>query len=83
MAGRHGDALEGALHINWTGPTKAIARKPDGTRWCFRCRRRVEFEYTLTTTIEPSYYQPHPTITCTQCRNIDADLFPGRERHWD
>lgn len=68
------------VHIHWTGPTEVIRREPDGTRWCFRCRARTEFEYTLTADVEPSYYDPTPAISCVSAHHVNGDLFPGRER---
>ena len=64
-------------------PMKEIARKPDGERWCFRCRRRTQFEYVVTAPVEPSYYGPEPSIRCTQCDHADTDLGFGRYREWE
>ena len=72
------------VNVNWTGPTKVIHRESEGVKWCFRCRKRVEFEYTLTAEILPSYYDPNPSIHCVPKGHWNGDLFPdGREREWD
>lgn len=71
------------VHISWTGPTKVIHREALDTRWCFVCRKRVEFEFTLTATVEPSYYDPNPAIHCVPGHHWNGDVFPGRSREWD
>jgi hypothetical protein len=65
-----------------TTPMREIHRETVGVRWCFVCRKRREFVYVVTATIEPSYYDPNPAIECTVCGRIDGDLFPGRSREW-
>ena len=65
------------------GPATAdIHRESDGTRWCFVCRAPTEFEYVVTATVEPSYYDPTSSIQCPH-GHIDGDLFPGRTRELD
>lgn len=54
-----------------------------GERWCFRCRKRREFFYRVSAPIEPSYYDPNPSIRCDTWGHIDGDLFPGRSREWE
>lgn len=71
------------LHISWTGPTEVIHRESEGVKWCFQCRKRVEFEYTVTREIEPSYYDPNPSIHCVPAGHWNGDLFPGYTREWD
>ena len=61
---------------------RETVRDPDGERWCFRCRARRGFFYVVMTTVEPSYYDPSPSIRCGTCGGTDADLFPGRNREW-
>lgn len=54
-----------------------------GERWCFRCRKRVEFVAILMVPTELSYYGPHWKIKCTNCGALDGDIFPGFEREWE
>lgn len=61
---------------------EVIARRSEGEKWCFVCRKRREFEYVIFAPIGPSYYGPTHQITCTHCGVIDSDLFPGYEREW-
>lgn len=69
------------IHILHT-PMEEIARRSEGERWCFVCRKRREFEHVITATIEPSYYGPNHRIECTVCKTTDGDCFPGSEREW-
>ena len=74
---------EVAIHINRPGPMKTIVEKPDGeSRWCFRCRKKTTFRFLVRGTVEPSYYEPTPSIQC-EAGHSDGDLFPGRIREWD
>ena len=58
-------------------PTHVIDRAPFGTRWCFRCRKRVSFTLTVHAPDDPmSYYGPHSTIECER-GHTDGDCFPG------
>lgn len=67
-----------------TGPTKEIHREGLGDRWCFGCRRKVEFVYIVTDVVaEMSYYDPWPSVECVPSRHHDGDLFPGRYREWE
>lgn len=59
-----------------------VHRESDGERWCFRCRKRREFEYVITAPVELSYYGPTRQIECTHCHTTDGDCFPGTEREW-
>ena len=70
-------------HINRPGRTREIHREELGERWCFHCRKRRDFAYTVTGEIEPSYYGPNPDVKCNHCGTSDGDLFPGRERVWE
>lgn len=67
----------------WTGPTKVLRRESLGVKWCFICRKRVEFIYTITTEIEMSYHDPWPSIECVPAGHSNGDLFPGYIREWD
>ncbi|MGC5249641.1 hypothetical protein ACPXB3_22285 [Gordonia sp. DT219] len=58
-------------------------RRPDGERWCFRCRARRVFQYVVDAPTEPSYYGPNTRIECGTCHLTDGDLFPGRSREWE
>lgn len=65
-----------------TGPKRVIHRESNGVKWCFYCRKRVEFLFTITQDVEPSYYDPNPSIDCIN-GHANGDLFPGYEREWD
>jgi hypothetical protein len=75
------------LHILRT-PMEEVARRSEGERWCFRCRKRREFVYVVTRPIvrslddTGSWYGPTHQIECTICRAVDGDCFPGTEREW-
>lgn len=71
------------LHIHWTEPLEEVVREDIGERWCFRCRKRREFQYVVKAPVDiMSYYGPSPSITCGTCTTIDSDLFPGMQREW-
>lgn len=67
------------------GPeTEELSRERDGEpRWCFSCRAAHPFDLVVISTVEPSYYDPIPSIRCTSCGTSDGDLFPGRVREWE
>ena len=61
-------------------PTRIYSQRPDGVRWCFYCRKRVEFTLTVHTPTDPmSYYGPHSTVECEN-GHADGDCFPGTYR---
>jgi hypothetical protein len=63
---------------------KEVARKPDGVRWCFHCRKQREFEFIVHAPVEEfSYYGASPSVRCSVCGQIDGDLFPGGCREWE
>ena len=70
-----------AFHVCRT-PMEEIHRESLGDRWCFHCRRRHEFVYLIRATVEPSYYDPTPSIQGLPCGAQDGDMFPGHEREW-
>jgi hypothetical protein len=71
-----------SLHVLVT-PMRETHRETRGIRWCFECRRRVEFYFVVTDVIEqPSYYDPSCSIECER-GHYDGDLFPGRFREWE
>jgi hypothetical protein len=73
-----------SVHIHWTEPQTEVLRKPDGDeRWCFRCRKRTQFEYIVDAPIELSYYGPTQRIECSACKTWDGDCFPGTQREWE
>lgn len=71
------------VYICRPGPMEEIHRESDGERWCFKCRKRREFIYTVTAEIEPSYYDPNPAIRCGTCNTYNGDLGFGRIREWE
>jgi hypothetical protein len=64
-------------------PTRVLSQRPDGEpRWCFVCRKRVEFMLTVHTPTDPlSYYGPHADIKCEH-GHLNGDCFPGTYREW-
>ncbi len=82
------------LHI----PMTEVSRRPDGTRYCFSCRKHREFAYVVdhpvvtawcpldgVGTVEFStgaYYGPSASIRCETCDTTDSDMFPGTYREW-
>lgn len=74
----YGDAV-----VCLPGATEVIRRESMGVKWCFVCRERVEFEFTVTREIAPSYYDPNPGVHCVPGHHWNGDLFPGRYREWD
>jgi len=70
-------------HINRPGTTREIHREELGERWCFKCRKRRNFIYTVMAEIEPSYYDPNPYVRCEHCGTDDGDCFPGTHREWE
>jgi hypothetical protein len=78
-----GDTGHVAVTLCFSGPQREIHRESLGVKWCFYCRKRVEFIYTVTADAEPSYYDPNPGIHCEPAHHWNGDLFPGYEREWD
>jgi len=74
---------EGGLTICGPRATKEIHREQIGVRWCFQCRKRVEFIYTLTADVEPSYYGPNPSIQCEPRGHWNGDIGFGGSREWE
>lgn len=60
------------------GPTRTVTlqEEPVGVKWCFQCRKRVEFTDRLRGDSEPSYYEPMWMRSCAN-GHADGDLFPG------
>lgn len=64
------------------GPTsEVIHTEPVGIRWCFVCRKRVEFTDRFRVPVEPSYWEPFWTRTCA-AGHVDGDVGFGRWREW-
>jgi hypothetical protein len=49
------------------GPTKELARRDIGERWCFGCRQRLPHVAILLCDEEPSYYEPVWVWKCSRC----------------
>lgn len=65
------------------GPVmEEVHRESLGTRWCFRCRGRTEFDYVVTAPKVPSYYGPTPSVQCASGHH-DGDIGFGGSREWD
>lgn len=58
------------------------SRRSEGIKWCFQCRTRAEFHWIVMVPDGPSYYGPEAYMKCSNCDEIDGDLFPGRYREW-
>lgn len=75
----------GTLHVNFgPGPVVEVSRKPVGVKWCFGCRKRLEYEFVVKRyDVDPrdDPYGPWGAYECTRCHE-DRALFPGRERVW-
>lgn len=70
------------LHICRGPELETVVDEPDGgVRWCFVCRKRIEFRFIVEAPKEPSYWPPCSSIQCVNS-HIDGDLFPGRAREW-
>ena len=63
-------------------PTTVTHEASDGVRWCFYCRKRVEFTFRVHTPTDPeSWYGPNRTVSCEKGHH-DGDCFPGTWREW-
>lgn len=71
------------VHVNFGPATREVKRESQGIKWCFSCRNRREFFFTVHAPIVPDYYGPTCDIRCEHCNKSDADLFPGHEREWE
>ena len=69
------------VHICWTAPQRTLATRSAEVRWCFACRKRVEFTDTCTADVGPSYYEPNWTRRCPR-GHVDGDVGFGRAREW-
>ena len=58
--------------------TTVLSKESAGIKWCFVCRKRVEFTETWKRDESP-YYDPWLVMECEHGHS-DGDLFPGRER---
>lgn len=55
------------------GKSKTIKRQ---VRWCFGCRKRVNYKLVLFVPEPYSYYDPSTSWECPTCKE-DHTLFPG------
>lgn len=77
------ESLEGGIAICRPNRFEEIHREELDVRWCFICRKRRMFVYVVEREVEPSYYDPHPTIKCVDKGHADGDCFPGQSREWE
>ena len=75
--------LEGGVVICRPGRFEEIRREEIGERWCFLCRKRRMFVYVVVREVEPSYYDPRPSVECVDEGHVDGDCFPGWTREWE
>jgi len=69
------------IHIN-RGAVKELSRTDAGVRWCFGCRKHLQYEHIVYGhDCDPmdDWYGPWPALECTRCHD-DRALFPGFER---
>lgn len=66
------------LTVCYRRGVRVLATESAGVRWCFVCRKRVEFTDTCTTDDNP-WYEPTWGRTCER-GHFDGDLFPGYSR---
>lgn len=71
------------VRINHGPEMREIKRESKGVKWCFHCRKRREFFFTVMAPVVPDYYGPNADIRCDHCNTSDGDLFPGNEREWE
>lgn len=64
-----------------SGPREQIKEESAGVKWCFVCRKRVEFTDRLMADKVPSYYDPTWVRKCS-AGHTDGDLFPGYYREY-
>ena len=69
--------------VNHGPAMREVKRESEGEKWCFHCRKRREFWYTVVAPIEPDWYGPVAAIRCGHCNTQDGDLLPGYEREWE
>lgn len=74
---------DGTVTICGPGATEEVVRRDDGERWCFQCRARVPFQFVVTRDVEPSYYEPNPSIRCAPKGHYDGDVGFGAVREWE
>lgn len=62
-------------------PTRVHSiQRCDTDRWCYVCRKRRQFTFTVHVPVDPmSYYGPHLTFECSE-GHVDGDCFPGTWR---
>ena len=71
------------ITICFSAEHRVIKHESQGVKWCFKCRKRREFWFTVTAPIEPDWYGPNADIRCGTCNTSDGDLGFGREREWE
>lgn len=67
-------ATDGHITITYS-TAKVIHVELDGVRWCFGCRKHLLHVAELWAEPEPSYYEPHWTLSCSRCHK-DKTQFP-------
>lgn len=58
------------------GPSKVLAERDAGIRWCFGCRKHLPHTDVCLGDEEPSYYEPVWVRKCSRCGH-DLTDFPG------
>lgn len=62
-------------------------RWDEGVKWCFQCRKRIQFWQILrVASMEDAiasmgFWTHDRTIKC-ECGHLDGDCFPGTSREW-
>lgn len=73
----------GLISVNHGPAMVEVVRRSEGEKWCFHCRKRREFFYTVHAPKVMDWYGPNADIKCGHCNTSDGDLFPGYEREWE
>ena len=67
-----------------------VHREKNGEpRWCFQCRKRVDFDFVVESPSREDmeathgFYGPQPHIECRPKRHLDGDVGFGQVREWD
>lgn len=73
----------GNVTICGPGEVETVRTDPLGVKWCFVCRKRVEFTQYVKRAADwrNDYYGPWAEISCENDHQ-DGDLFPGWAREW-
>ena len=71
-------------NVTICGPSKWVefSRDSVGIKWCFQCRKHLEYFWIVEGDPEPNYYGPSARYSCSAC-NGDHTLGFGRVYTWE